>query len=186
MNIKQINEEVFIAEDRIVRVGHQDIEFFKEKSKHNQRKRIRLCAHRDVEDKVHEMLIIHTRDTYVRPHKHLNKSESFHIIEGSANVVIFDDDGNITEVIQMGDYSSGHKFYYRISDPYYHTLNITSELLVFHETTKGPFRRADTIVAPWSPEEGDGAAVKQFMEQLTKSVESGNPKRKTRLTIREG
>src|SRR4030042_3603215 len=144
MHIKQINEEVFIAEDRIVKAGYQDIEFFKVKSKNNQRKRIRLCAHRGIEDKVHEMLIVHTKDTYVRPHKHLNKSESFHIIEGSADVVVFDDDGNITEVIQMGDYSSGRKFYYRISDPYYHTLNITSQFLLFHETTKGPFRRADT------------------------------------------
>ena len=174
MHTVQINEEVLIAEDLIVKVDYQDVEFLKEKSKYNQRKRIRLCAHRDVEDKVHEMIIVHAKDTYVRPHKHLNKSESFHVIEGSVDVVVFDDDGNIMEVIQMGDYSSGRKFYYRISDPYYHTLYITSEFLVFHETTKGPFRRADTIFAPWSPEEGDGAEVLQFMEQLAKSVESSN------------
>ena len=172
MHAKQINEEVFIAEDPIVTVGYQDIEFLKEKSKYNRRKRIRLCAHRDVEDKVHEMFIVHTKETYVRPHKHLNKSESFHINEGSVDVVVFDDDGNIMEVIQMGDYSSGRKFYYRISAPYYHTLYITSEFLVFHETTKGPFRRDDTIFAPWSPEEGDIAAVEKFMKQLAQAVES--------------
>ena len=74
------------------------------------RSRIRLCAHPDVNDTLHEMLIVHEKGTYVRPHKHLNKTESVHIIEGSVDVVIFDDDGNITDVIQMGDYKSGRNF----------------------------------------------------------------------------
>lgn len=175
MRVKQFNEEVLFAEDRIVKVERRDIEFFKERAGYNQRKRIRLCAHKDIDDKLHEMLIVLAKDAYVRPHKHLNKSESFHIIEGFVDVIVFDEVGNITEVVQMGDYSSRRRFYYRISDPYYHSLLIISNFLVFHETTNGPFRRSDTVFAPWAPEEDDSAAVKGFMVQLAEAVENFIP-----------
>lgn len=171
MHATLFNEEVLFANEIIVKVDVQDIELLKEKAKHNQRKRIRLCTHKDVEDKLHEMLIVHTKETYVRPHKHLNKSESFHIIEGLVDVVIFDENGNVTEVIQMGDYASGRRFYYRISDAYYHTLLIRSDVLVFHETTNGPFRRSETVFAPWAPEEKDSLAKEKFIKQLEILVE---------------
>jgi cupin fold WbuC family metalloprotein len=117
------------------------------------------------------MFIANTRATYVRPHRNLKKSKSFHIIEGSVDVVMFDDVGNIIEVIQMGDYSSGLTFYYRMAEPGYHTLLIRSDFLVFVEATEGPFRRSDTVYAPWAPEESDSFAVKEFREQLTQAVE---------------
>ena len=96
----------------LLHAGH--IVMLKEKGLMNKRQRSRLCAHNEVGDTLHEMLIIHTKDTYVRPHKHLNKSESFHIVEGSLNVILFDEEGQITDVIQMGNYLSGNFFYYRL------------------------------------------------------------------------
>jgi len=168
MGVKQINEEVLYVQDEIVRVGRAEIESLKKDALRNERKRIRLCTHRDVADAVHEMLIVHTKGTYVRPHRHLNKSESFHLIEGRVDVVLFDDDGGVTDVIPMGDYASGQKFYYRISDAVYHTLIIHSGFVVFHETTQGPFRRADTEFAPWSPDDKDVKAVQEFMQNLNR------------------
>ena len=170
MRTRKINEEVLVAEDGVVSVGKRDIESLKGASEFNLRKRIRLCAHSDVNDPLHEMLIVHRKDTYVRPHMHLNKSESFHVIEGSVDVVLFDEEGRVAEVIPMGDYESGREFYYRISGPYYHTLLITSDFLVFHETTSGPFNRKDTIFAPWSPEETDQTAVNKFVRELSQRV----------------
>jgi len=171
MHMKEISEEVLIAEDQIVKLDYSDIALLKEKAKHNRRKRIRICAHKDINDKLHEMIIVLSKDTYVRPHKHLNKSESQYIIEGSVYVVIFDEIGKITEIIQMGDYSSGNRFYYRISEPYYHTLYITSNFLVLHETTNGPFRREDTVLAPWAPDENYSASTKEFMKNLAQDIE---------------
>lgn len=171
MRIETQNEEVLFAADPIVTVGRPDIESLKEKAGHNRRKRIRLCAHRNVTDSLHEMLIVHTKETYVRPHKHLNRTESFHLIEGVVQVVVFDDAGNIMEVVQMGDYSSGHRFYYRMQEPFFHTLRITSDYLVFHETSNGPFVRSDTVFPPWAPEENDWPAVEAFTEHLGRAVE---------------
>ena len=159
MQVKKINEEVLVARDRIVKVGHSDIEYLKKSSQGNVRKRIRLCAHESVEDHLHEMFIVHVKGTYVRPHKHLNKIESLHIIEGIVDTVIFDNEGNIIEVIEMGDYSSGKRFYQRITDSCCHTMLINSEFLVFHEVTTGPFKRSDTVFPQWAPDENDSSAV---------------------------
>ncbi len=170
--MKQISKEIFYPDKKIVTVDRSDIEFLKQKAFENERKRSRLCAHQDVSDALHEMLIIHTMETYVHPHKHLSKSESLTILEGSANVFIFDETGAISEVIQMGDYQSGKTFYYRISESLYHTLIILSKVVVFHEATNGPFNRADTIFAPWAPEEKNVKSVGEFTQQLKGFIEN--------------
>ena len=126
MHIIKVNDEVLYTDDPIVEIGRADIQELKQAALSNPRRRIRLCGHRDVGATLHEMLIVHTKDTYVRPHKHLNKSESFHVVEGLADIVVFDDIGNIAAVVPMGDYPSGRKFFYRLSDPCFHMLLIIS------------------------------------------------------------
>ena len=171
MKTKVFNEEVLFTDVPIVKVDKQYINKLKEKSDMNIRKRIRLCTHRDIENRIHEMLIIHTKDTYVRPHKHINKIESFHIIEGTADVVIYSDNGAIADVITMGEYGTGRIFYYRLSDPLFHTLRIISDYLIFHEITNGPFRRFDTVFAPWAPQ-GTESGTNKFMDTLDREVET--------------
>jgi cupin fold WbuC family metalloprotein len=163
---KAESPEVRYATDPIVLVDAADVARLKAAAEDNARRRIRLCAHHSVDDRLHEMFIVHTSDTYVRPHQHLDKSESFHVIEGDVDVVLFDDRGRVTEVIAMGPFASGRPFFYRIASPLFHTLLIRSDVLVFHETTSGPFRRADTVFAPWAPEDGDAAAVTRFRNDL--------------------
>lgn len=171
MRTKQFNEEVLYAEGSIVKVGRSDIDQLKEQAVMTERKRIRLCTHKDVDAKIHEMLIVHAKGAYVRPHKHLNKIESFHVIEGLLDVVVFDDIGRITEVIKMGDYPSQLKFYHRISEPLFHTVLVRSDIVVFHEITNGPFVRSDTIFPEWSPEEKDSAACLNYMNGLKNVIE---------------
>jgi cupin fold WbuC family metalloprotein len=158
--------EVRYATDAIIVVDAADVAGLKRAAEGNTRRRIRLCAHYSTDDRVHEMVIVHARDTYVRPHKHVGKSESFHVVEGDVDVVVFDDNGGVIEVIRMGVFASGRPFYYRIAEPLFHTLLIRSEILVFHETTSGPFRRADTVFAPWAPEDGDAAAAATYLADL--------------------
>lgn len=171
INAREISEEVLHAEEDIVKVARHAIAFLKDKAAQNRRKRVRLCAHRDLEDALHEMLIVHTKDTYVRPHKHLHRCESFHVIEGVGDVVVFDEVGNIVKVVPLGDYGSERAFYYRLSQPYFHTLLIRSDVLVFHETTTGPFRRSDTVFAPWAPPEEDEDGRRAYMARLASAIE---------------
>ena len=172
---KELNKEVLHTNEDLVKVSQADIGVLKEQALKNDRRRIRLCCHRDVNDTLHEMLIIHTKDAYVRPHKHFNKSESLHILEGNADVVLFDEEGHVTEVIPVGEHSSGHRFYYRMATPRYHTLIIHSDFLVFHETTKGPFQKSDTVLAPWAPEESNVEACRTYNQKLAGSLLKRNP-----------
>lgn len=168
---REHSAEVLYSDDPIVQVDREDIEFLIKRAKQNPRKRIRLCAHKDTNNTLHEMLIVHARGCYVRPHKHLAKSETFHIISGLVDVVLLDDAGQVVEVVRMGDYASGRKFYYRLADPLYHTLLIHSDYVIFHEITNGPFNRADTIFAPWSPEMEDVVGAERFIGELARKVE---------------
>jgi cupin fold WbuC family metalloprotein len=170
MRTRPFNREVLYPDETLVCVDHGDIAQLKQLAALNERRRIRLCTHHGVHDTVHEMLIVHASDSYVRPHKHLNRGESFHVLEGKAISVFFDDSGTISDVLQLGDYGSGSCFYYRMDEPVYHTLLIESSQFIFHETTNGPFDPAQTVFAPWSPPETDGEAVEAFIRELRSSV----------------
>lgn len=138
----------------------------------NERKRVRLCAHCAPSERLHEMLIVHARGTYVRPHKHPGKTESTHVIEGEVDVVVLDDAGEVTQVMELGDYGSGKIFYYRMASAAFHTLIIRSPVLVFHETTDGPFDRNDTVFAEWAPAGDDDEATRQYIAALDDRIKT--------------
>ena len=165
-NYRHQNAEVIYTKDVITTVNKSDIENLHQLSIQNPRKRLRLCTHQKKNDLLHEMLILHDKNAYVRPHKHPGKSESMHIIEGIVDLIIFNDVGQIESVINMGNYSSDKIFYYRMEVPIFHTLIIQSDLLVFQETTNGPFIKNETIFAPWSPKDSDLIAVEKYMSNL--------------------
>jgi cupin fold WbuC family metalloprotein len=181
MKTKAFNTEVLFPDEDIVHIDQTDIQYLVNRAETNERKRIRICAHRTTEDRLHEMIIVHTKETYVWPHKHINKTESFHVIDGRADVVIFDEAGKITQVIKMGDYQSGLCFYYRVADPLFHTLLIYSDMLVFHEVTNGPFNHADSAYAPWAPDMNDITGQIAYMKGLTHEVERFLVDRKKRI-----
>lgn len=172
MRLSKLNDEVLLADEPIVRLSGLDIASLKQQALANPRRRIRVCKHPDTNDRLHEMLIVHTHGTYVRPHKHLNKSESVHIIEGEVEVVFLDESGAVTDVVRLGDFQSGREFYCRANWPLYHTLLVTSEFLVFHEITTGPFRREETVFAPWAPEESNTLACSEFQARVAREAAS--------------
>ena len=93
------------------------------------------------------------------------KSESFHIIEGELEILLFDDDGTIHEVIPMGTYQSGRVFFYRLAEPCFHSVLVNTSYVLFHETTNGPFNAADTEFAQWAPMERTAGAI-EYVSRL--------------------
>jgi len=170
MNLRKVNEEVFIAEDPIVRLGDEEIGFLKRQARANARKRARICAHKTNDDALHEMMIAISAASYIRPHKHIDKSESFHIVEGEVDVAVFDEAGTVVDVIELGAIGSGRKFYYRLSESAFHTLLIRSEFLVVHEVTNGPFDRERTVLAPFAPFEDEADRARDYMKRVSDAV----------------
>ena len=164
------NPEVLYTTQDLTRLDRADVETLKSLAAANPRQRVRLCSHPRVEDTLHEMIIVHTRGAYVRPHKHPGKSESFHLIEGRLQVIVLEEDGAIRDLINMGPAESGATFYHRLSAPWYHTLMPLTEMVVFHETTNGPFLRDETVFAPWSPEEDDTDGCQAYLHDLAERI----------------
>lgn len=129
-------------------------------------RRARVCLHPDPSHSLHEMVIAFTRETYVRPHRHRNKCESMHVIEGELDVVFFDDAGHETSRIKLGPFGSGKTFYYRLTNTQWHSVVLHTDTAVIHETTNGPFDAADSEFALWSPEPTDTVATAAFTRRL--------------------
>jgi cupin fold WbuC family metalloprotein len=117
------------------------------------------------------MIIAFTKDSYVRPSKHLDKEESIHVLEGEGSFVFFDETGEITFVVPVGGETSGRQMYVRTPKSTYHTLLIKSDRFIVHETTQGPFKREDTVFAKWAPEDGASIEVEKYLKELADRVE---------------
>src|SRR5262245_27404782 len=137
MPIRENSLEVLVALDDVVEIAGADVLALGRRTAESPRRRSRLCAHRDPEERLHEMFICLQQDTYVRPHKHARKVESFHIVQGEVDVLIFNEEGLIQQVLSLGEFRSQKPFYYRLTVPAFHSVLPRTPLVFFHETTNG-------------------------------------------------
>lgn len=151
--IRQISPEVFQSDGRFLAAGPDMLDLLKEKALISPRKRCRLCFHAGPDAAQQEMLIVMNRASYVRPHRHFGKTETLGMIEGECDTLLFDENGNVTDVIPMTVPGQGGAFFYRMPEGIFHTLNFRSEWVCFVETTIGPFDPARTEPASWAPPE---------------------------------
>jgi len=149
----------------------------KQKADASPLKRARICLHKGADEPIHEMLIVLARGVYIRPHRHLNKTESFHLLEGRATVVFFDDKGDVTQSHELAR-SAGSSFIYRIDQPVFHTQIVHSKYLVFYEVTRGPWLPNDTEYASWAPEERGARFLRGLVKGALKFSESSTRLRK--------
>ena len=165
-NMKKSSDEVFFAPYPKTGLTWETVEALKLQVRNNASHKARICIHDSMSAGVHQMLIGLSDKVYVRPHKHRSKDESIHVIEGRARLVIFDETGRITEVMELGGTDPGRHFFTRLGPGIYHTLIVESEIFVFHETIAGPFNREDTVWAPWAPDIQDHENVSAFVAGL--------------------
>ena len=156
---------VFLESDVIV-IGPQELDQVREMAGQAPLRRARLCLHRDPNCLVQEMVIALFDDSYVRPHRHRDKSESFHVIEGRLAVLLFDDTGRPTRSIELAPPGFGQASFYRLSSSLWHTAVPLSRCVIFHETTSGPFSKADTEYAEWAPDGENHAAASEYLKRV--------------------
>jgi cupin fold WbuC family metalloprotein len=119
--------------------------------------------HSDRADNPHRFLNVLLHGTYVRPHRHFvpPKSESFLVLEGVADVILFDEQGAITARYRLGEESAeGHLWGIDISPGVWHTILARTERVVCFEVKPGPWVAAnDKEFAGWAPAENDPDAA---------------------------
>lgn len=132
----------------------------------SRRRRINHNFHAGPQDNPHRFLNVLLKGTYIRPHRHLDppKSETFLVLEGRAEVLLFDDDGRITARHPIG--SDCDTLGVDLSPGIWHTVIALSDRVVCFEVKPGPWVPAtDKEFADWAPAEND-ASVERYLAGL--------------------
>jgi dTDP-4-dehydrorhamnose reductase len=169
-DLSKVAEGVYYSPYPLPLVHADLIAFLKRAASESPLRRARFCAHSSPNAEQHDMLIASQRDTYVAPHRHLSKSETFVVIEGSAELILFDEDGTVEKTVDMGPPASGRPFFYRMPPQQFHSLSIKSDVLVFLENTIGPFRLEDREHASWAPDPWDLAGGRAFIASIVQKA----------------
>jgi cupin fold WbuC family metalloprotein len=124
------------------------------------------------DDNPHRFLNVLLRGTYIRPHRHADppKAESFLVLEGAAELILFDDAGRITERYQLGMEARGGKTWgVDLAAGIWHTIVAVTDRVVCFEVKPGPWEpSSDKEFATWAPAEGAsgaGAYLEGLMEK---------------------
>jgi len=155
---------------RIIKINKEEINKLKHRAQLAALRRARLCLHKNEKDPLQEMVIVLCKNSYIRPHRHKEKDESIHVIEGAFYLVIFNANGLVSERIFVKQNGSQGHIVCRVKENVWHTIIPLSDFVVFHEVIRGPFRGPKSReFASWAPEEGKIA--KEFINTiLTKNA----------------
>ena len=108
--------------------------------------------HPELSDPVQRLLNALEPWTYIRPHKHVTKEESFVLLRGTVLAVVFNDDGTIRDHCVLNALSGnlGVEF----EENSYHMLTSLESGSVVYEIKEGPFvPHSEASSAPWAPRE---------------------------------
>ncbi|WP_316207212.1 MULTISPECIES: WbuC family cupin fold metalloprotein [unclassified Bradyrhizobium] len=164
--LREVSPEVLYSDGGFLAVDQSVVQLLKDRAAKSPRRRCRLCFHASSDDLQQEMLIVMHRSSYVRPHRHLRRSETLAIIEGTCETLLFDEDGQLADRWPMSTAAEGSRFFYKMPPGIFHTLMFRSEWLVFLETTIGPFDPTSSEAANWAPPETAPAAGHAYLAGL--------------------
>ena len=136
--MKRLSDGVYLEEGSITLLTEEMIIFLRNECLQAEKKRARINFHQSSSDLVQEMIVAIHRDSFIPPHRHFNKSESFHLIEGELTVVIIDEK-TFDEKTRVTLSASSFERYYRLNSCEYHLVIPRTEIVIIHETTQGPF-----------------------------------------------
>lgn len=109
------------------------------------KKDLRICMHDSPLSKFHNMIVLHQKKKFYKPHKHIKKSEIYTIIFGKLKVILFDDDGKKKFTILLKKNEIFH-----IPNNTFHTTIPVSNFVIFSESKLGPFlKKNDSIFPKW-------------------------------------
>lgn len=170
---KKINRELFYPRDKkeIIEISSIDLKKIKQIAHSNPTRKARYCAHKSVRSEIHEMIIFHEKGTYIRPHKHDKKSESYLLLNGEMDIILFNDIGKPIKLIQLGTINTNKTFFFRMPKPMYRTLIIKKDS-VFLEVKRGPFVKHHVKWAKWAPDFQDQEKVRLYKKKLNNYLKS--------------
>lgn len=134
-------------------------------AKENARLRSNYNLHETMDSPVHRMLNALEPGTYLPPHRHSDKEETYLVLRGRLLALFYDEAGNVTEKICLNPLEG--RYGLEIPPRTWHSIIVLESGTVIFEIKKGPYQPlSPEDMAPWAPASDDAEGVKAFMERM--------------------
>ena len=123
--------------------------------------------HESPDSPIQRMLNALEPGTYLPPHRHKNpdREEMYLVLRGKLITFFFDDNGNITERIELNPAEG--KYGIEIPPGIWHSIVVLEKGTVIYEAKQGPYiPLSKENFAPWAPDANDTEAIKEYMKKL--------------------
>ena len=109
------------------------------KAMQNERLRMNFNIHSDLTDPVNRMLNALEPGTIIPIHRHLHpyKNESFVVLRGELNVLIYDDNKNLLECINLNPLKGNYGI--DIPGEVWHSIEVKEKNTVIYDVKEGPY-----------------------------------------------
>nr|WP_302830116.1 WbuC family cupin fold metalloprotein [uncultured Bacteroides sp.] len=134
-------------------------------AKVNPRLRMNYNFHASMDEPVHRMLNALEPDTYLPPHRHVDKEETYLLLRGSMWVLFYDDYGNVTDKVLLNPLEG--KYGLEIPSGTWHSIIVLESGTVIFEIKKGPYSPLPAKdIASWAPAPSDVKGAEAFMNKM--------------------
>lgn len=124
---------ILYPSEPLLSMGMQEITFLKHRATASPHKYSRLSMTPDASQKLQEHFSVYQQDSQMQPRKNTRHDTSIHILEGMAEITVFNDTGEVKERFNLGDMGSEHPFYIRIPLNTLYAIAPGTGTLVTHE-----------------------------------------------------
>ncbi len=139
------NERVFYAQETPVVLGVQLIMLMKGLAEFKGQPVFRVCMHENTDEDIHEMLMVHTRPVHMGPLKQDKTSLSYHMLDGVADISLYDDTGVCGRTIRLDSNDNFSGRFVRLKANVFRSIQTISQYSVFLEVASGPFADDETV-----------------------------------------
>ena len=152
----------------MIRITTELIDKVVAEARQSPRRRMNYNFHPELSDPVQRLLNALEPWTYIRPHKHTTKEESFVLLSGTVLAVVFNNDGTIRDhaILSRETGILGIEF----EENCFHMLTSLETGSVVFEIKEGPFvPHTEGSSAPWAPQEGTSEA-REFLSKVFETL----------------
>lgn len=131
----------------------------------NPRLRMNYNFHTSLDAPIHRLLNALEPGTYLPPHRHADKEETYLVLRGSLLAFFYDDLGNVTEKVNLNP--SAGVYGLEIPSGTWHSIIALESGTVIFEIKSGPYQPLPLEdIASWAPAPSDleGAAI--YMKRM--------------------
>lgn len=148
---------VLITEDLLDMVTAQ--------AKESSRLRMNHNFHKTMDAPVHRMLNALEPETYLPPHRHSDKEETYLVLRGRLMAFFYDEKGNVTEKVCLNPLEG--RYGLEIPPRTWHSIIALESGTVIFEIKRGPYQPlSPEDMASWAPASDDVDGIRAFMKRM--------------------